>query len=120
MLQPREVCVALRWNSERPSGILRQTITTPVGGVEGWVGEDKIKTFVRMGVIMEGPFRVPRDIRVNAPHRKVHLAQTPSRVVAFLPITRNIVETSARSEEHTSELQSRGHLVCRLLLEKKK
>src|SRR5437870_10430722 len=28
--------------------------------------------------------------------------------------------TLARSEEHTSELQSRGHLVCRLLLEKKK
>src|SRR5207253_4663835 len=27
---------------------------------------------------------------------------------------------SRRSEEHTSELQSRGHLVCRLLLEKKK
>src|SRR5690625_6029494 len=26
----------------------------------------------------------------------------------------------ARSEEHTSELQSRGHLVCRRLLEKKK
>src|SRR5690625_5474915 len=26
---------------------------------------------------------------------------------------------SRRSEEHTSELQSRGHLVCRLLLEKK-
>src|SRR5437870_10228204 len=28
--------------------------------------------------------------------------------------------TGVRSEEHTSELQSRGHLVCRLLLEKKK
>src|SRR2546422_7174389 len=28
--------------------------------------------------------------------------------------------TAARSEEHTSELQSRLHLVCRLLLEKKK
>src|SRR5690625_5784976 len=27
---------------------------------------------------------------------------------------------ATRSEEHTSELQSRGHLVCRLLLEKKK
>src|SRR5439155_24144910 len=26
----------------------------------------------------------------------------------------------SRSEEHTSELQSRGHIVCRLLLEKKK
>src|SRR5205809_3867960 len=29
-------------------------------------------------------------------------------------------EVTARSEEHTSELQSRLHLVCRLLLEKKK
>src|SRR5439155_17137649 len=29
-------------------------------------------------------------------------------------------EFAQRSEEHTSELQSRGHLVCRLLLEKKK
>src|SRR5437660_9523674 len=29
-------------------------------------------------------------------------------------------EPSPRSEEHTSELQSCGHLVCRLLLEKKK
>src|SRR5690625_2977998 len=29
-------------------------------------------------------------------------------------------EERGRSEEHTSELQSRGHLVCRLLLEKKK
>src|SRR2546422_4946105 len=30
------------------------------------------------------------------------------------------LEFAARSEEHTSELQSRLHLVCRLLLEKKK
>src|SRR5207253_6488188 len=30
------------------------------------------------------------------------------------------VALNRRSEEHTSELQSRGHLVCRLLLEKKK
>src|SRR5207253_5501343 len=29
------------------------------------------------------------------------------------------VADCTRSEEHTSELQSRGHLVCRLLLEKK-
>src|SRR5690625_4319410 len=31
-----------------------------------------------------------------------------------------LCEQDLRSEEHTSELQSRGHLVCRLLLEKKK
>src|SRR2546429_5261650 len=33
---------------------------------------------------------------------------------------RLILELPVRSEEHTSELQSRLHLVCRLLLEKKK
>src|SRR5215510_13564816 len=31
-----------------------------------------------------------------------------------------VVDAPSRSEEHTSELQSRGHLVCRLLLENKK
>src|SRR3989442_2365077 len=34
-----------------------------------------------------------------------------------MPVWRGVVK---RSEEHTSELQSRPHLVCRLLLEKKK
>src|SRR3712207_7294742 len=33
--------------------------------------------------------------------------------------TGNLVEVERRSEEHTSELQSRQYLVCRLLLEKK-
>src|SRR5258708_31824378 len=32
----------------------------------------------------------------------------------------HVITASARSEEHTSELQSPDHLVCRLLLEKKK
>src|SRR5207253_11410209 len=31
-----------------------------------------------------------------------------------------LIQGGHKSEEHTSELQSRGHLVCRLLLEKKK
>src|SRR5437660_7442587 len=42
---------------------------------------------------------------------------------AFESTARSILDRPAltvRSEEHTSELQSRGHLVCRLLLEKKK
>src|SRR5690625_6792955 len=32
----------------------------------------------------------------------------------------HVVRRMSRSEEHTSELQSRGHIVCRLLLAKKK
>src|SRR2546429_6620285 len=34
--------------------------------------------------------------------------------------SRQVLAWRSRSEEHTSELQSRLHLVCRLLLEKKK
>src|SRR5437660_10252645 len=39
---------------------------------------------------------------------------------ALRPPRRSPRRRASRSEEHTSELQSRGHLVCRLLLEKKK
>src|SRR5690625_6922384 len=49
--------------------------------------------------------------------------QTLQRIVDEYPDSK-AAETARsrryRSEEHTSELQSRGHLVCRLLLEKKK
>src|SRR3989449_2425002 len=38
----------------------------------------------------------------------------------YLGVDHLLVATGGRSEEHTSELQSRLHLVCRLLLEKKK
>src|SRR5437660_7523202 len=47
----------------------------------------------------------------------VHRAAANPRCCECLPDWRGSVD---RSEEHTSELQSRGHLVCRLLLEKKK
>src|SRR2546422_3400890 len=40
--------------------------------------------------------------------------------VASLLLLKDLATAEARSEEHTSELQSRLHLVCRLLLEKKK
>src|SRR5436305_2725647 len=49
---------------------------------------------------------------------KIILTQTVIVAIGTLGMTMIII--SARSEEHTSELQSRPHLVCRLLLEKKK
>src|SRR2546429_7243500 len=51
-----------------------------------------------------------------APHSRASLADALATVTPLL--TRDTSRT--RSEEHTSELQSRLHLVCRLLLEKKK
>src|SRR2546429_6044857 len=49
--------------------------------------------------------------RADSPPNDVHPAFFPNRLTHASPF---------RSEEHTSELQSRLHLVCRLLLEKKK
>src|SRR5207253_10505423 len=44
----------------------------------------------------------------------------PRRSKRRVPDSTASRSSCSRSEEHTSELQSRGHLVCRLLLEKKK
>src|SRR5690625_6296067 len=43
------------------------------------------------------------------------VVQPSEQLVQVMIYSRNL-RTSGRSEEHTSELQSRGHLVCRLLL----
>src|SRR3712207_8022420 len=50
-----------------------------------------------------------------------HQAPAPARAPPRKPARRVLrVRADERSEEHTSELQSRQYLVCRLLLEKKK
>src|SRR5207302_10154922 len=46
-------------------------------------------------------------------------AHTTSTRRCSKPVPRSSSASTARSEEHTSELQSRENLVCRLLLEKK-
>src|SRR5207253_4398200 len=57
------------------------------------------------------------------PSRSTDSAISPGRQPSGRPSSAVLTAsatTPRRSEEHTSELQSRGHLVCRLLLEKKK
>src|SRR5690625_6339913 len=50
----------------------------------------------------------------------LHRTRTGRTVYAIGGSEQSAALMGLRSEEHTSELQSRGHLVCRLLLEKKK
>src|SRR3712207_7546669 len=59
----------------------------------------------------------PRTTAEDLPRRRSHPCGTPR---AALRSCRRGTARPARSEEHTSELQSRQYLVCRLLLEKKK
>src|SRR5690554_7702709 len=67
---------------------------------------------LRIVVLIRLRFAVARvaAIKPLVARPRVH-HETRTQVAAFL---------GRRSEEHTSELQSRPHLVCRLLLEKKK
>src|SRR2546429_2860276 len=74
--------------------------------------------------------------RSNGSQSETNAASLPSGDMAPIPPRRSLTLTTSRrektaaridlfwtvtrSEEHTSELQSRLHLVCRLLLEKKK
>src|SRR3712207_7514422 len=51
---------------------------------------------------------------------RLHTLPTPHRGRALTLSIRGTSQRTSRSEEHTSELQSRQYLVCRLLLEKKK
>src|SRR2546422_8057708 len=67
-------------------------------------------------------------IVVEVAHRELEFVKTELKLVTFESDLENAVRrilklasvVGQRSEEHTSELQSRLHLVCRLLLEKKK
>src|SRR5690606_41399514 len=54
----------------------------------------------------------------------ISFTSKPAAAICSIPMATSVadfeVERNHRSEEHTSELQSRENLVCRLLLEKKK
>src|SRR3712207_8418117 len=61
---------------------------------------------------------VGETLEANEVFGSIEVVKTVSDL--FLPVAGEVLEQNERSEEHTSELQSRQYLVCRLLLEKKK
>src|SRR3712207_7184455 len=70
------------------------------GAVDHRHAGEPARLVVAEGVAGRGPRQVAAETDVHRPHRPAQLRRP-------------------RSEEHTSELQSRQYLVCRLLLEKK-
>src|SRR3712207_7803700 len=72
-------------------------ISAPVGGATG------VEDLEAVGLLVQRDVGVAEDDRVGLGEAQPHAFEAP-----------------VRSEEHTSELQSRQYLVCRLLLEKKK
>src|SRR5437870_9162493 len=66
--------------------------------------------------ILTGGKAITEDLGIKL--ENVQMADLGQAKVGHLDVLQ--LDAEVRSEEHTSELQSRGHLVCRLLLEKKK
>src|SRR5207253_10193801 len=73
---------------------------------------------VLQAVVLASDVKLPERVLRHLRSLQDHLVQ--QRVVAARDRVDGVLIHRVRSEEHTSELQSRGHLVCRLLLEKKK
>src|SRR5689334_24567604 len=71
------------------------------------LGADSLDT---VELIME----FEKEFNISIPDEQAETITTVGQAVSYLE------EHAKRSEEHTSELQSQFHLVCRLLLEKKK
>src|SRR5437870_11869352 len=99
-----------------------------------WMGEEAIRRSGVPSVIIRPAFVIGPGggaavqfaavVRLG-PWYPLYLLGVPARPLELLAVLAPIVPVLGsgqyrRSEEHTSELQSRGHLVCRLLLEKKK
>src|SRR5699024_5435102 len=92
------------------------TIVKPATST-GYVTEAVVRMMLESGILPEGSLQLlsgsARDLLDHLDYRD-HVAFTGSLTTA------NKLRSHERSEEHTSELQSRFDLVCRLLLEKKK
>src|SRR5690625_5444151 len=89
---------------------------------------ERMKTAYAQGGIQSQPLLVPESVAVSQkeadyaeqfPETFANLGFQIERAGPESLVVREI-PALLRSEEHTSELQSRGHLVCRLLLEQKK
>src|SRR5690625_4729815 len=126
--QCREPCCGSVWVTRL--GITRSTIarTNPVGispEARASVAADKApqwscpRTTTRGAPRMSTPYSIEPITVVSTTCPAVRTTNISPRPRSKM-ISAATRESEHRSEEHTSELQSRGHLVCRLLLEKKK
>src|SRR5690625_6703632 len=78
-----------------------------------------VKEHTNLDVHVTGPAGIAVDATDLFSRADLVLLFSTVGIILILLIVTYRSPLLARSEEHTSELQSRGHLVCRLLLEKK-
>src|SRR2546429_3424676 len=112
---------ARRFLSETDLGAITEAIKAAESRTSA---EIRVHLERRLGRGFFGRKRVDALARARAVFAKLGMHRTAERhgVLIYLAVDERTLAVvgDVRSEEHTSELQSRLHLVCRLLLEKKK
>src|SRR5690606_36227847 len=88
------------------------------GEWQAWVGVALVGAVIAAAVLKADVFHLPVPIGHN-PDASAAGRSIGTLFVAWYVLSHVLKQRWARSEEHTSELQSRENLVCRLLLEKK-
>src|SRR5690625_5606512 len=106
----------------RNAGLLKWDVLIIGGGAAGLMCAIVAGRRGRRVCVVEHANRVGKKILMSGGGRCnfTNLGVTPENYLSANPHFAKSALARYRSEEHTSELQSRGHLVCRLLLEKKK
>src|SRR3712207_6952810 len=93
----------------------RESRTSLGDAVEPEVDSSRARSGCRSGPWCLASDQTPSPRRTSGRKRRARSSSSSGRVASA-----RITACRPRSEEHTSELQSRQYLVCRLLLEKKK
>src|SRR5690625_3473357 len=102
-------------SSSRVWAVASARVIPSISGVRAW-RESRVPA--QSGQVLSARNRLTRARRFSVSARRSS-SVTVRRALRKVK-SRSWTPFLVRSEEHTSELQSRGHLVCRLLLEKKK
>src|SRR5690554_7176506 len=118
--------IAFGINAQRYSGLLLQasglvTVVQELYKIIPGHGAGKVITLDLIAVLLAQEFQLAFGFNTLRHHADLQAVgqsdDSPDNVLGVRRLPQFLDE---RSEEHTSELQSRPHLVCRLLLEKKK
>ena len=84
MLHPGVVRVAHRRRTVRPPLVVPQLLATPVGDVEGRIGQDVVGPQVGVAIVAEAVAVL--NLALDAPDCQVHPSHAPCRVVRLLPV----------------------------------
>src|SRR5947208_14801232 len=87
---------------------------------DGRVDPDDVRAAIRPDTVLISVMHANNEIGTLEPVAEIGRLAREGGILMHTDATQSVGLLPVRSEEHTSELQSPDHLVCRLLLEKKK